>query len=135
VIETTHVLGIAWTAGLIAIVDLRLLGIVLTRSPASQLVRPLVKLTWYGFAWMFTSGFLLFWSEADKLYFNPLFRAKVLALAVLGVNQLVFHRGAFQHIGDWDLALNPSGSVRLAAGVSLAGWLTVIALGRAIAYV
>lgn len=134
VIETGHVLGIVATAGLIAIVDLRLLGILLTRSPASELVRPLVRLAWCGFAWMLASGFLLFWSEADKLYFNPAFRAKLVVLAMLGVNQLIFHRTAYRRIAGWDLQPNPPRSVRFAAALSLAGWLTVIALGRAIAY-
>jgi len=135
VIETAHVLGIVVTAGLIGIVDLRLLGILLTSTRASELVRPLVTLAWCGFAWMLTSGFLLFWSEADKLYFNPVFRAKLLVLASLGLNQWVFHRFAYRRIAAWDAAPRPPRAARIAAGLSLAGWLTVIALGRAIAYV
>jgi hypothetical protein len=135
VLESAHVLGIVVTAGLVGIVDLRLLGWVLTRSPASEVIRPLVKLAWCGFAWMLASGFLLFWSEADKLYSNRMFRAKMLVLALLGLNQLIFHRTAFRRIADWDLHPDSPRSARFAAGVSLLGWVAVIALGRAIAYV
>jgi hypothetical protein len=134
VIETAHVLGIVVTAGLIAIVDLRLLGILLSGSPASDLIRPLVKLTWCGFTWMLASGFLLFWSEADRLYANPVFRAKLFLLAILGLNQLVFHRTAYRRIAEWDLNPIAPRTARLTAGLSLVGWLAVIALGRAIAY-
>ncbi len=49
IIETVHVLGIIFTAGTIAIVDLRILGLALARYAARELLAPLVKVTWIGF--------------------------------------------------------------------------------------
>jgi hypothetical protein len=132
-IETVHVLGITGTVGTIAIVDLRILGLVLGRHSLSQVIEPLVKITWIGFAVMGISGALLFWSEADKLYFNSAFRLKLVLLCLAGLNQWMFHAVAHgtRGTGDVDAA---SRRAKLSASVSLGLWIGVIVLGRAIAY-
>jgi hypothetical protein len=90
-IESAHVLGITLVAGTISIVDLRLLGIVLKKDEVSDVVTQVLPLTWTGFAVMVTSGVLLFWSEAAKMYFNPAFRLKLILLVLAGLNPLIFH--------------------------------------------
>jgi hypothetical protein len=65
----------------------------------------------------------LFWSEADKLYFNAAFRLKMLLLVALAVNQWLFHRSA-----------GSRGYGRVHATLSLGLWSCVILLGRGIAY-
>jgi hypothetical protein len=134
VIETVHVLDIVITAGMIAIVDLRILGVVLNRYPVSEVLRPLIRITWIGFSIMAATGLLLFWSEADKLYFNLAFRLKVVLLGVAGVNQWIFHASQYRKIALWDTAVIAPWRARLGAVVSLGLWLGVIVLGRAIAY-
>ena len=39
---------------------------------------------------MFSSGALLFWSEAEKCYRSPTFRIKLMFLALAGLNALFF---------------------------------------------
>jgi hypothetical protein len=134
IIETVHVLGIVFTAGTIAIVDLRILGLILSRYSLGDLLRPLVRTTWLGFAVMASSGFLLFWSEADKLYFNVAFRLKVALLALAGVNQWVFHATHQRAASSAANAAPGDCRAKLAASLSLALWLSIIVLGRAIAY-
>jgi len=134
VIETVHVLGIVFTAGTIAIVDLRILGFLLNRYSLPQVLRPLVKITWLGFAVMASTGFLLFWSEADKLYFNSAFRLKVLLLVLAGANQWVFHATHQRAIAKRCDAATIARQAKWAASLSLALWVGVIVLGRAIAY-
>ena len=85
VIETVHVLGIALLAGTVAIVDLRLLGLILKKERVSQVAGQILPLTWVGFAAMFGSGALLFLAEAAKSYYNPAFRFKMLLLIVAGL--------------------------------------------------
>ena len=83
---------------------------------------------------MAISGALLFCSEAAKLYYNPSFRVKLVLLLLAGVNFVVFHRGVYRRIADWDgLALAPL-SARVGAMASLALWGGVIVTGRLIAY-
>ncbi len=133
-IETIHVLGIVFTAGTIAIVDLRILGLILTRYSLGEILRPLVRTTWLGFAVMALSGFLLFWSEADKLYFNAAFRLKVVLLALAGANQWIFHATHQRAASSQPNAAGGAWRAKLAASLSLALWLGIIVLGRAIAY-
>ncbi len=134
VIETVHVLGITLMAGTIAIADLRLLGLVLKETPASEVVNPLVRLTWLGFAVMLVSGALLFWAEAATLYVNTAFRLKLLLLALAAVNAWIFHATAYRHVSQWETATRTPAGARIAALCSLALWSAVIVCGRAIAY-
>jgi hypothetical protein len=123
-IETIHVLGVTTSAGTIAIADLAVLRLVFTQYSRREVLAPLVRIAWIGFGVMMLSGVLLFWSEADKLYFNTAFRWKLLLLSVLGVNQWLFHR----RFGGSDR------NERVHAVLSLSLWTGVIVLGRAIAY-
>jgi len=125
VIETVHVLGVVASAGTIAIVDLAVLRLLFTGYSVREVLDPLVRITWIGFGVMAASGLLLFWSEADKLYFNTAFRFKMLLLLALAVNQWFFHRRFARH-GEH--------RGRAQAVVSLSLWAAIIILGRAIAY-
>ncbi len=73
IIETAHVLGITILVGTVAIVDLRLLGVVLKREQVSVVVSQVLPLTWCGFAVMFISGFLLLWSRGGTVLLESLF--------------------------------------------------------------
>ncbi len=134
VIETVHVLGIVLIAGTIAIVDLRILGILLKRQSVGAVLGSLVKIAWFGFAVMASSGLLLFWSEADKLYLNPAFRLKMILLLLAGANRWAFHRAHDSGIAAWSAPATVPRRARLAAIVSLSLWTGIIVLGRAIAY-
>jgi hypothetical protein len=123
-IETAHVLGVAVSVGVIAIADLAVLRVLFAHYSIREVLDPLVKISWIGFGVMALSGVLLFWSEADKLYYNAAFRLKLLLLAMLGINQWIFHR--------WSAASRRGQQVQ--AVISLSLWTGVIVLGRAIAY-
>ena len=80
VIESVHLLGLAVIGGSVLTVNLSLLGLGLGRRSAAQLWRD----TWPWFAGslaiMLSSGFLLFTSEAVKLYYHQAFWVKMSAL-------------------------------------------------------
>jgi hypothetical protein len=134
IIESIHVLGITLLVGTIALLDLRMLGLVLRPIPITRIARAVFPLTWSGFAVMFTSGFLLFWAEAAKNYSNPAFRVKLILLALVGVNPLIFHTTIYRRVHEWEsLAISPW-RARAAAIVSLTLWGSIIVAGRAIAY-
>jgi hypothetical protein len=135
VIETVHVLAITLLVGTIAVVDLRLLGILFKREKVSSIVRQVLPLTWSGFVVMFVSGVLLFWSEAEKAYVNPVFRIKLLLLLLVGLNPLIFHSTIYRRVAAWDDALIAPRQARVAAILSLTLWSATIVAGRAIAYV
>jgi hypothetical protein len=134
VIETVHVLGIALLAGTVAIVDLRLLGLILKKERVSQVAGQILPLTWVGFAAMFGSGALLFLAEAAKSYYNPAFRFKMLLLIIAGLNPLIFHSTVYRQVSSWDESPIAPRRARLTGYLSLALWSGIIVAGRAIAY-
>lgn len=134
IIETIHVLGITLLVGTVAILDLRLLGIVLKRQGVSQVASQILPLAWIGFAVMCSSGFLLFSAEAANSYGNPAFRIKLLLLLLVGLNPLVFHLTIYRDVAAWNDRVMTPFRARLAGALSLTLWAGVICAGRAIAY-
>ena len=103
VIESVHVQAITLLVGTIAVLGLRMLGLVLREIPVTRVARSVFPLTWAGFAIMVTSGFLLFWAEAEKNYLNPAFRAKIVLLLLVGLNPLIFHTSVYQRVTEWEM--------------------------------
>lgn len=134
VIETIHVVSITLGVGTIAIVDLRLLGVVLPRERITDVVSQVEPLAWWGFALMFGSGLLLFLSEAERCYRNPAFRLKLILLVLAGINPLIFHTAVYRRADNWDSDVPAPWQGRVVAVVSLALWAAIIVSGRAIAY-
>jgi hypothetical protein len=134
IIETTHVLAITMLVGTVAIVDLRLLGVVMKREPVSDLVKQVLPVTWCGFVIMIVSGLLLFWAKAEQCYANPIFRFKLLLLLLAGLNPLIFHSTVYRSVDTWNDAQAIPRQAKLAGAFSLTLWSAIIIAGRAIAY-
>jgi len=134
IIETVHVLGIAASAGTILFVDLRLLGIGMKREPLSEVLEQLQPWTLSAFLVMVISGALLFTSEAVKCYHSVFFQIKVGLLVLAAVNAALFHAKVYPGVEVWDNLPAAPGRARMAGGLSLALWIGIIAMGRAIAY-
>lgn len=122
-----HVLAVLVFFALVAAMDLRILR-VLRGPPPEHVVARLRPAATGALTVIVVTGALLLLPEATRVVRNPAFLAKVavIALAVvnLAANDLALRRG-----GDRSVA------VQATAGVSLALWLAVAALGRLIAYV
>jgi hypothetical protein len=134
VIEGIHLLGLSISVGLIALTDLRLLGVLFRSVPVADVLRQLRPWVLSGFAVTFVSGFLLFWSEAATVIVSPAFPIKFLFILLGGLNALYF---------EFKLAkLTPvvenhdvlPGAVRYAGLASLGLWTLVIITGRLIPY-
>jgi uncharacterized membrane protein len=134
VIESVHSLALSVMLWPAAILDLRLLGLVMRRRPVSQVASQFLPWTWTGFVVMVLSGVILFSSEAVKCYNSPFFRVKVILLAIAGLNALLFHKTVFRNLAGWDQDAATPWRAKMAGGFSLAVWIGVVAMGRALAY-
>ena len=134
IVESVHVLTLCLFLGLAVMVDLRLLGATMVRTPTSEVLRRLLPWEIAGFAVMVMSGSLLFYAIPVKTYLNIFFRLKVVFLLLAGVNVAVFHRSVSCNMGKWDLDPVPPFRARLAGGLSLALWAVIVVAGRMIAY-
>ena len=135
VIETVHIFGIILLVGGTSILDLRLMGLTFRDESVSKLAGRFIPWALAGFVIQVTTGFLLFSSEATKMYGNIGFRIKMSLIVVAGLNALIFHAVAYQSVGKWDK--DPVGplSARAAGLVSILLWFGIVAAGRWIAYV
>jgi hypothetical protein len=90
-IESTHVLALGLFVGLAVILDLRLLGLVLRRVPASEALARLLPWTKAGFVVMAITGVLLFYAIPVRTYQSIFFRVKIAMLVLAGLNVWLFH--------------------------------------------
>jgi hypothetical protein len=134
IVESVHVLTLCVFLGLTVMLDLRLLGATLVASPVSRVIRRLMPWMIAGFLVMLTSGALLFYADPVRNYFNIFFRVKVAFLVAAGLNAGFFHMMTSRTLPQWDADARPPLAARLAGGLSLAFWATVVVCGRMIAY-
>jgi len=134
IVETTHVLALALSVGVLIWFDLRLMGWGMKHQPVSQVHKQVMPLAFIGFVVMFISGIALFWSEAEKCYTSGFFRLKVLFLVLAGINAAIFELTTKKTIEDWDKYPVPPIRARMAGLISIISWAAVIIAGRATAY-
>ena len=133
-ILTAHVVGMCIFAGLICMMDLRLLGVGNLRTPFSQVQRRLFPWQMAGLAVSAVTGLLLVYGQPMRFYTNFFFWIKTVMMILAGVNALAFHRTTYYSVASWDSdAAIPFGA-KLAGALGLALWGGVVVSGRLIAY-
>jgi hypothetical protein len=135
VIETVHIFGIILLVGGTSILDLRLMGLTFRDEPVTKLAKRFLPWAWAGFIIQVSTGFLMFASEATKMYINTAFQIKMLMIVAAGVNAFVFHSLAYQSVGKWEKDPVAPLSARIAGLISILFWFGIVAAGRWIAYV
>jgi hypothetical protein len=123
----THVVGVIAFFGLVATMDLRLLG-VFGGVPAKPIITKLRPIALIVLMIIAASGFILFSAEAVALAGNPAFQIKLTAI-VLALGNIAVNEWSLRREGE------PAAAVRITAGLSLFAWLFVATMGRSIAYV
>ena len=127
-VNTLHIVGIALLFGSIVPLDLRLAGWRREDASVDLLSKMLLPVAIFGFALAACAGLLLFATDARAYAASPIFRVKIVLIAVALGNAWLLRRA------DW---LSPGLSNRrlaLAGAISILLWLGVIMLGRLIGY-
>jgi hypothetical protein len=133
-IESVHVLAVCLVVGSIAVVDLRLLGFASVDRPVSRLMRSILPITVGAFGLAVAAGSLLFISHASKYLENRFFIAKITLIALAGVNMAVFQLIGARNLDQWENDALPPLFARVAGGLSLFLWVSVVACGRWIGF-
>ena len=134
IIETAHVASIVAFAGLVIMMDLRLVGLAFTHAPMTQIQRRLFPWQMAGLVPSAVTGLLLCCVDPLRYYGNVFFRVKLVLLALAGFNALGFHLRTFRTVGQWDEDPQVTARARLAGGMSLLLWSATIVSGRLVAY-
>ena len=133
-IEAFHVLAITIVVGMISILDLRLLGLASRERPAHRLMSDILPVTWAAFSVAVVTGLLLFAAKAVSYGHNDFFLRKLVLLALAGVNMAVFHLVTGREVERWPAGVALPMSARMAGGISLALWVSVVVAGRWIGF-
>ncbi len=129
-----HVLSIALFGGMVAVGNLRVLGVAMRRVPVSQVIGQFRIWKWAGFCLLLVTGLLLSLSDPVEYGGNVMYWISLLLLLAAGVNAYVFRFGIYRSVASWDEATIAPPSARRWAGLSLALWIALIFAGRAIAF-
>jgi hypothetical protein len=134
IIESLHVWALAVFFGSVVMFDLRLMGLILRKVPASEVVDRTLPIAIAAFIVMVISGSLLFFAIPLRSYQNIFFRTKMLMLVLAGLNVWLFHSRVYPNVVNWDADAVPPPAARRAGAVSLVLWIGIMFSGRMIAY-
>ena len=134
IIESSHVLGLAFSVGTAVWFDLRLAGLSMRRYSVSETFGYVKTWMFGGFALMMITGVFLFWSHALQCYGSTFFRIKLILLLLACINIVIFHWTIDRQRTDWDKAPIPPPQARFAGFASLVLWMSIVAVGRLMAY-
>jgi len=132
--ESTHVLFLMISLGMLVMLDLRMLGWAFGSVPASKFSARMTVPMAIGFAIMVITGVILFTGIPIRYTHSVFFRFKLVLLFAAAINAFLFHREMNKSVTTWDTDKVPPKRIRVGAGVSLTLWLLIVFCGRFIAY-
>jgi hypothetical protein len=130
-IETVHILAMAIMFGGLLVLNLRLMGLGMTRQPLPLLSKTLMPFVNWGLILMLISGYAMFASEAQKCFVNDGFKIKMVSLFLILIFQYTFYRSLLKKDDAERNRIIGGG----AALLNFALWFMVGAGGRAIGFV
>lgn len=122
--ETWHFMGLTLLIGIIAPLDLRLMGL-MKRVPIAAL-KTLVPWAVAGFVACLVTGAIFFTAEPEQYVRNESWWLKVLFLVIAGVNMLLFETTQRSRALAIEAGGNTPLAFKLIGGVSLLSWLMVL---------
>jgi len=131
--EVAHVISMCLFAGLIVMMDLRLLGVGNMQTPFSQTQKRLFPWQMFGMTLSAITGFVLVFGDPMRFYANIFFWMKMLIMVIASVNALAFHYITYFSVETWDSKVPPFGA-KLAGALGVVLWAFVIVAGRLIPY-
>jgi hypothetical protein len=129
-----HVVSMAVFAGLILMMDLRLLGWGNNRIPVSRMQGRLFPWQMSAISINAITGFVLIYSQPMRYYGKIFFWTKILLMILAGVNALTFHLTTYKSVAEWDTDKVLPTAARRAGAIGLVLWAGVIIFGRLTAY-
>lgn len=133
-VESTHVLTLMLSLGMLFMIDLRMLGLAFPDVPASKIAARLNLPMLVGFVVMFITGIMLFYAVPVRTSQSLWFRIKMVLLVACAINAWLFHKRMNESVASWDNEPKAPSRLRKGAILSLAFWSIVVICGRFIAY-
>ena len=133
--ETLHFIGLALLIGVAGLFDLRMLGFMRRVSLAA--VMDLRAWAAVGLGINLVTGVMFFVGAPDQYIHNPAWWAKVAFILIAGLNILAFElsprtKALVAQVGPGD---NTPLRLKLAGGISLFSWFSVLYFGRMLPFI
>jgi hypothetical protein len=126
--ESLHFIGLSLLLGIVGFFDFRLMGL-FKRVPMSA-ARQLLPFAVAGFAINLITGLIFLIGIPEQYAFSWVWWAKVGALAVAGLNALVFEKTLSRRIVYLETGEDTPTLAKAIGAVSLLSWLAVLYFGR-----
>ena len=134
-IEVVHVFALTMVVGTISMLDLRLLQVTSKDLSVLQTAKDVLPFTWGAFVLAAISGSLMFSSKAVFYSESIPFRLKMVAMALAGLNMLIFHFTTYRTVEQWSAHPHTPRLAKVAGGLSLLFWVAVVTCGRWVGFV
>lgn len=133
-LQCVHILGISMFVGAVAAVNLRVAGI----GRAVGLVdfsRHAMRIAWIGLALILITGLNMATGFVDVFVASTVMRLKLLLVVLAIVNAVIIHRNSVGTGARW-ISMPPNGArARTWTSIGIAALLTIITLGKLLAYI
>jgi hypothetical protein len=133
-LTVSHVVVMSLVAGLVLMMDLRLMGVANMRTPFSELQRRLFPWQMFGMSLAAITGLTLTYADPMRFFVNIFFWLKMLMLLLAALNAMAFHYTTYYSVAAWDSSPTPPFSAKLSGAISVALWAMIIVSGRLIPY-
>ncbi len=134
IILSLHLTGMGLFGGMIAMTDLRILGLAMTQRPMADVHNQLRPYKHLGLTLVVLCGVTLAWSKAAIYWPNPFFKMKLACLALVAIHALVFRGPVYKSLSEMDKFGKSTAVAKLAAVISLFLWISLVGAGRWIGY-
>lgn len=134
-LQTIHILFIAVVLSSIAMIILRVLGLIGRSWTIYETAQRFLPWIWTALIALVITGSLLLIGEPKRSLLNPVFQLKMAMLAAMIIVTAAFQGSIYRNKDAWDQPGPVRPAARLIGGVSLVIWVCIIIAGRWIAYV
>lgn len=134
VLMSLHVVGIAIMVGPAFLVDLRLLGMGRKVVAVTTVTRLLLPVSHIGFAIVAITGAAMFTGIVYVVSKSAASPWKFGLIVVAAINIVIFHKGVYRTVSEWDARVGAPIAAKVAAVISMVCWIGVIFAGRFLSY-
>ncbi|HEY1601782.1 MAG TPA: DUF6644 family protein [Pirellulales bacterium] len=131
-VQTVHILSVSIVMASMAMLDLRLMGLVGKRQPVSRMVDRFVPWVWRVLLILVATGAILVIGEPERELLNWAFRTKMAMVATVSLITLLVQNRNQRDAAFWE---NHRIAAATVGAVSLLLWVAIVTAGRWIAYV
>lgn len=132
--ESTHVMALMLSLGMLFLIDLRMMGWAFIDVPASKIAQHLNIPMLVGFSIAVITGIMLVYAVPVRTSQSIWFRVKMVLLVACAINAFLFHKRMNESVSTWDNEVRAPARIRTGAALSLGFWSLVVIFGRFMAY-